>query len=166
MTTTPTTPTAMLLVKHAADPGSTVASPSVTAAFGPGGAHLSSGPFEWESDLPAPLGGTGGSPSPTAYLLGALAGCAVAYIADTLAPEFGVEVDHLAATATCRSDIAGLVGAPGVVPDLTDLAITIDLASSSDPVALAALHGAWLARCPVLLALTRPVDVRVVWIAP
>ncbi|WP_206050776.1 OsmC family protein [Nocardioides speluncae] len=157
MTTSPTT----VLDKYAADPASTVTSPSVTAALTPTGAHLSSGPFEWDSDLPPPLGGTGGSPSPTAYLLGALAGCAVAFVADTLAPEFGIEIGKLSAMASCRADIAGLVGAPGAVPDLTDVALTIDLDTPSDPEAVTRLQEAWLARCPVLLALTRPVGVTV-----
>lgn len=156
-----TTSTATLLEKYAADPSSTAASPSVTAALTPEGAHLSSGPYEWTSDLPGPLGGTGGSPSPTAYLLGALAGCAVAFIADTLAPEFGIEIEKLSATASCRTNIAGLVGAPGAAPDLTDVALSIDLVSPSDSEAVARLQSAWLARCPVLLALTRPVGVDV-----
>lgn len=150
-----------ILQQYTTDPASTITAPAVSATLTDAGAHLNSGRFSWESDLPGALGGTGGSPSPTAYLLGALAGCAVAYIADTLAPEFGVEITSLRATASCRSDLAGLVGAPGARPELSEPALTIDLASSSSRASIEALQAAWLSRCPVFLALTRPLDVQV-----
>ena len=46
------------------------------ATLANGRARLSAGPFNWDADLPAALGGENLAPSPTAYLLGALAGCA------------------------------------------------------------------------------------------
>ena len=48
------------------------------------------GSFSWRTDLPVPLGGTNEAPGPTALLLSALAGCAVVFIRDTLAPQLDV----------------------------------------------------------------------------
>ena len=48
------------------------------------------GSFSWHTDMPVPLGGTNEALSPTALLLSALAGCAVVFIPDTLAPQLGV----------------------------------------------------------------------------
>ena len=72
--------------------GRRVIDPEVTATLVNGRARLTAGPFNWDADLPAALGGEDLAPSPTAYLLGALAGCAVAFLRDTLAPQFDVEI--------------------------------------------------------------------------
>ena len=66
--------------KFRADPGSARGTPTVTATLAEGRAHLAAGPFSWEADLPTVIGGTNQAPSPTAYLLGALAGCGVAFL--------------------------------------------------------------------------------------
>ena len=76
-----------------AEPDKARSKPTVTATLANGHARLSAGAFNWDADLPAVLGGGNLSPSPTAYLLGALAGCAVAFLRDTLAPQFGVEIE-------------------------------------------------------------------------
>ena len=60
--------------KFRADPGGARGTPTVTAALEDGRAHISAGSFTWEADLPTVIGGTNVAPSPTAYLLGALAG--------------------------------------------------------------------------------------------
>jgi uncharacterized OsmC-like protein len=143
------------------DPAAARTAPAVTATLANGHARLTAGSFNWEADLPAVLGGTGHAPSPTAYLLGALAGCAVAFLNDTLAPEFDVEIDEVSATARCVSDLGGLVGIPGRRADLSDLGIDIAVDSPSDPGRVAAMQQAWLERCPVLLALRNPNDVAV-----
>src|SRR5947207_11161178 len=90
-----------------ADPSTARSKPTVTASLVNGRARLSAGPFNWDADLPAALGGENLAPSPTAYLLGALAGCAVVFLRDTLAPQFGVELDDVTATATASSDARG-----------------------------------------------------------
>ena len=76
-----------------ADPSTARSTPTVTATLANGRARLSAGPFNWDADLPVALGGENLAPSPTAYLLGALAGCGVAFIHDTLAPQFDVTID-------------------------------------------------------------------------
>src|SRR6476646_8115683 len=101
-----------------ADPAKAMSHPSVTATLANGRARLSAGPFNWDADLPAVLGGENLAPSPTAYLLGALAGCAVAFLHDTLAPQFGVEIDDVSATASASSDFRGLLGFDGIAPNL------------------------------------------------
>ena len=79
--------------KFRTDPDSARGTPTVIATLAEGRAHLAAGPFSWDADLPTVIGGTNQAPSPTAYLLGALAGCGVAFLNDTLAPQFGVRID-------------------------------------------------------------------------
>lgn len=149
-----------------ADPAVAKTAPAVTATLVNGHARLSAGPFNWDADLPPVLGGGNQAPSPTAYLLGALAGCAVAFLGDTLAPEFGVEIASASATARCRTDLAGLVGVDGAVADLTDLSLDIEVDSPSDSDRVEAMQQAWLQRCPVLLALRNANDVAVSFAGP
>jgi uncharacterized OsmC-like protein len=128
----------------------------VTATLANGRARLSAGPFNWDADLPASLGGENLAPSPTAYLLGALAGCAVAFLHDTLAPRFDVRIDDVTAVARCTSDLRGLLGMDGVAPDLGELALDITVASSSPKERVDAMLAAWTERCPIYLALLKP----------
>jgi uncharacterized OsmC-like protein len=141
------------------DAAAAQSSPSVTATLANGRARLSAGPFNWESDLAVALGGENQAPSPTAYLLGALAGCAVAFLHDTLAPQFGVRIDDVTAVASCATDARGLLGFEGVSPALANLAISIDVRSSDPEDRVDALLAAWRERCPIYLALLQPNDV-------
>jgi uncharacterized OsmC-like protein len=128
----------------------------VTATLTDGRAHLSAGPYKWEADLPLSIGGTNVAPSPTAYLLGALAACGIVFISDTLAPEFGVTVKGITAVARCRADLAGLVGIEGAVPDLTDLEIEITVNTPDPDSKTGPMLDAWQQRCPIFLALRNP----------
>jgi uncharacterized OsmC-like protein len=132
------------------------AAPTVTATLVDGRARMSAGPFTWDADLPAALGGENLAPGPTAYLLGALAGCGVAFLADTLAPQFGVELDDVTTIARCANDMSGLVGIEGSIPDLTDLSLEIRVASTSPKDRVDAMLAAWQERCPIYLALLKP----------
>ncbi len=133
--------------------------PAVTARTEGSQATLTTGPFSWQVDLPQPLGGTNQAPSPTALLLGALAGCAAVFIRDTLAPQLGVHVETVEATARCEADARGLLGLDGASPDLENLQLEIRVESPSGDEALQRLYQAWQARCPVYLALTKPTPV-------
>jgi uncharacterized OsmC-like protein len=139
-----------------ADPASARSTPTVTATLVNGRARLSAGSFNWDADLPAKLGGENLAPSPTAYLLGALAGCAVAFLHDTLAPRFDVTIDDVSAVARCSSDLRGLVGIDGVAPDIGDLALEIRVSSPSPSDRVDAMLAAWQERCPIYLALLKP----------
>ncbi len=141
---------------YRADPTKARSKPAVTATLANGRARLSAGPFNWDADLPAPLGGENLAPSPTAYLLGALAGCAVAFLRDTLAPQFAVELDDVTAVASAGSDLRGLLAIDGAAPDLTDLALEIKVATSSPSDRVEAMFAAWRERCPIYLALLKP----------
>ena len=138
------------------DPASARSAPAVTATLANGRARLSAGPFNWDADLPAALGGENLAPSPTAYLLGALAGCGVAFINDTLAPQFDVAIDDLTAVARCSADARGLLGIDGAVPDLTDIALDIQVTSSSPEQRVDTMLAAWRERCPIYLAVLKP----------
>ena len=139
-----------------ADPATARSAPAVTATLANGRARLSAGPFNWDADLPAALGGENLAPSPTAYLLGALAGCGVAFIHDTLAPQFGVDIDDIAAVARCSADARGLLGLDGVPADLADIELDIRITSPSPDDRVEAMLGAWRERCPIYLALLKP----------
>ena len=139
-----------------ADPSTARSTPAVTATLVNGRARLTAGAFNWDADLPATLGGENLAPSPTAYLLGALAGCAVAFLHDTLAPRFDVQIDDVTAIARCSSDQRGLLGLDGIAPDLADLALEIQVASPSPKDRVEAMLAAWRERCPIYLALLKP----------
>jgi uncharacterized OsmC-like protein len=142
--------------KFRADPAAAKSNPSVTATLANGRARLSAGAFNWEADLGPALGGQNLAPSPTAYLLGSLAGCAVAFLNDTLAPQFGVTVTDVRATARCSSDARGLIGQDGVAPDLMDIGLEIVVASPDPDDRVASMLRAWEQRCPIYLALLKP----------
>jgi uncharacterized OsmC-like protein len=142
-----------------ADPSKARTRPTVTATLVNGRARLSTGPFNWDADLPALLGGDSLAPSPTAYLLGALAGCAVAFLRDTLAPQFDVDIDDITAIATATSDLRGLLAIDGATADLGDLGLDIQVASGSPADRVEAMFGAWRERCPIYLALLKPNDI-------
>ena len=142
-----------------ADPSKARSAPAVTASLVNGRARLSAGPFNWDADLPLTLGGENLAPSPTAYMLGALAGCAVAFLNDTLAPQFDVRIDDVKAIARCSTDQRGLLAIDGVAPDLTDLALEIQVSSPSPQDRVDAMLAAWRERCPIYLALVKPQSV-------
>jgi uncharacterized OsmC-like protein len=145
--------------KFQADPGSARGTPSVTATLVDGRAHLAAGAFTWDADLPAVIGGTNQAPSPTAYLLGALAGCGVAFLQDTLAPQFGVRIDAITGVARCSTDLRGLIGMDGASPELMDIALDIEVTTSDPGDRVDAMFAAWRERCPIFLALLRPKSV-------
>jgi uncharacterized OsmC-like protein len=138
------------------DPATARSKPSVTATLANGRARLSAGPFNWDADLPVALGGENLAPSPTAYLLGALAGCGVAFLHDTLAPQFDVVIDDVTAVARCSADARGLLGLDGVSADLADIELDIRVASPSADDRVEAMLAAWRERCPIYLALVKP----------
>jgi uncharacterized OsmC-like protein len=144
-----------------ADASSARSAPAVTATLANGRARLTAGSFNWDADLPVALGGENLAPSPTAYLLGALAGCAVAFLRDTLAPQFDVRIEGITAVARCTSDARGLLGIDEVAPDLADLALEVRLESPDPAERTEPMLRAWRERCPIYLALLKPNAVRV-----
>jgi uncharacterized OsmC-like protein len=141
---------------YRANPDGARATPAVRGRLAEGRAELSAGPYTWYSDLPPALGGTGTAPTPTQYLLGALAGCAVAFIHDTLAPLLGIAVDDMTVVARCRADARGLLGMEGAIPDLEEIEIEISVATPDSDDRLAALQEVWRERCPIYLAIVKP----------
>jgi uncharacterized OsmC-like protein len=142
-----------------ADPASGMTKPTVAATLVNGHARLSSGPFNWETDLGPAVGGENLAPSPTAYLLGALAGCGVVFLRDTLAPEFGVTITAMEATASCRADVGGLLGIDGTTPALDQIRLDLRVTSPDPQERIDAMFAAWRERCPVYLALRHPNEV-------
>ncbi len=139
-----------------ADPAAARGTPTVTATLANGRARLSAGPFNWDADLPASIGGTNLAPSPTAYLLGALAGCAVAFLNDTLAPQFGVRIDAITAVARCPTDLGGLLGIDGVSPELATIELDVEVTTPDGDEKTGPLFEAWKERCPIYLGLLKP----------
>jgi uncharacterized OsmC-like protein len=142
------------------EPEKAQSNPVVKARSDGAQAMVESGRFYWRADLPPALGGENQAASPTALLLGALAGCAVTFIRDTLAPQFNVRVHSVQAEATCHADMRGLLGMQGAAPDLDGIELTIRIDSPDGDDKVQALYEAWQERCPVHLALTKPMTVR------
>ncbi len=139
-----------------AEPEAARGAPSVSATLANGRARLSSGAFNWEADLPPAIGGENLAPSPTAYLLGALAGAAVTFLNDTLAPQLGIRIDDLSAVARCTTDTRGLLGMDGVAPDLAAIELDIEISSPEPEERIQELYQVWLERCPIYLAIGKP----------
>ncbi len=134
--------------------------PTVKARSDGGGqAVMEGGPFSWQADLPEPVGGTNQAPSPTLLLLSALAGCAVVFIRDTLAPQLGVRVETVEATAQCEADSRGLLGMDGVAADLQNIQLDIRVQSPDSESEMQKIYQAWQERCPIYLALTKAMNV-------
>jgi uncharacterized OsmC-like protein len=123
---------------------------------------LETGSFSWHSDLPPSLGGTNTAASPTALLLSALAGCAVLFIRDTLAPQMGVRIDSVEAIAQCEADLRGYLGMDGVYPDFQNVQITIQIQSPDSEENVRKVYQIWQERCPIYLALTKPIPVNTI----
>ena len=146
--------------RFAADPEAALAAPSVTATLANGRARLSSGAFNWEADLGPAVGGSNLAPTPTAYLLGALAACAVVFMRDTLAPQLGLALDDVSAVARCTADSRGLLGMDGVAADLGAIELEITVTSTESEDRLQGLYRIWLERCPIYLAMRKSNDIR------
>ncbi len=142
-------------------PDKAKSTPTVKARADGSQAVLEAGPFSWRADLPQPLGGTNQAPSPTALLLSALAGCAVVFIRDTLAPQLGVRVDAVEATVQCEADARGLLGMAGAVPDLQNIRLDVQVQSPGGESDVEKLLQVWKERCPIYLALIKATDVTV-----
>jgi uncharacterized OsmC-like protein len=95
----------------------------------------------------------------TALLLSALAGCAVVFIRDTLAPQLGVTVDAIEATAQCETDARGLLGTDSIAPDVRNVSLYIAIPLPEDRQAVRRVYQAWQERCPVYSALTKALPV-------
>src|SRR5918998_3988641 len=140
-------------------PDKAKSTPTVQAHADGSQAAMEAGPFSWRSDLPEPIGGTNQAPSPTALLLSALAGCAVVFIRDTLAPQFGVRVEAVEATAQCEADARGLLGMADAAPDLQNIRLDIRVQSPDDESDVQKIYEAWRGRRPDYLALIKAMDV-------
>jgi uncharacterized OsmC-like protein len=139
-----------------ADPAAARGRPTVTATLANDRARLSAGPFNWDADLPASIGGSNLAPSPTAYLLGALAGCGVAFLYDTLAPQFGVQIDDITAVARCSTDLRGLLAIDDASPGLMDIELDIEVKTPDGAEKTGPMFDAWRERCPIYLGLLNP----------
>jgi uncharacterized OsmC-like protein len=82
------------------------------------------------------------------------------FIRDTLAPQLGVQVDSVRAEVRCKADFRGLLAMPGAVPDIEDLEVHIEIQSPDSDEQVQQLYVAWRERCPVYLALTKPMSVK------
>lgn len=158
--TTTTTITDTMFAWTAA-PERAMAQPSVIARSEGDRIHLQAGAFEWETALGPALGGSGAAPSPTVYLLGALAGCAVGLIRDTLAPQHGIAIDRIEAIARCDTDSRGLLAMGDVPPHLQRMEIEIAIESPGGDAAVRQLVDLWQERCPNYLALIEQTPVAI-----
>ena len=134
-------------------PDQAAAKLSVTVKSAGAQGVVESGLFSWWSDLPVPLGGSGQAPSPSTLLLSAVASCAVVFVRDALAPQLGVRVEHIEASATCDTDYRGLLGIDEVPAGLGRIDLNIRVTSPEERARVEELYDLWGRRSPVLLAL-------------
>ncbi|MBF8284894.1 MAG: OsmC family protein [Anaerolineales bacterium] len=142
-----------------AEPAKAQVKPVVKAHSDGAQAVFEAGSFSWRSDLPPSPGGTNTAPSPTALLLSALAGCAVVFIRDTLAPQLGVRLESVEAVVQCEADFRGALGMEGATPDLQNVQVAIQIQSSDNEENVRKLYQIWQERCPIYLALIKPLPV-------
>jgi uncharacterized OsmC-like protein len=83
----------------------------------------------------------------------------VVFIRDTIGPLLNVPITDVRATARCRSDFRGLLGLDGAAPDLTDVELDIEVSSLHEERDIRSVVEMWEERCPVYLALMRPMKV-------
>jgi hypothetical protein len=83
----------------------------------------------------------------------------VVFIRDTLGPLLNVPITDVRATARCRSDFRGLLGLDSALPDLQDVELEIKIFSPAGERDVRSVVQAWTERCPVYLALTKPMKV-------
>ena len=143
------------------EPEKAAGAPVVTARAEDSQAVIQAGPFTWRTDLPPALGGSNEAPSPTALLLSALAGCAVVFVRDTLAPQLGIRVEAVEAAVRCETDARGLLGLAGAEPDLRRMSLEVSIESPDGEEAVTQIADVWRQRCPIYLALVNPTDVAV-----
>ena len=93
-----------------AQPDKAKGKPTVVARAEGSKAVMEHGSFPGAQTCPRRLGGTNEAPSPTALLLSALAGCAVVFIRDTLAPQLGVTWTLSKRRLSARPTRAGFLG--------------------------------------------------------
>jgi uncharacterized OsmC-like protein len=92
-------------------------------------------------------------------LLGALAGCAVVFVRDTLAPQLGIRATSVEATVKCETDARGLLGMNGAEPDLRSMSLDVKVESPDGAAAVKQIADLWQERCPIYLALAKPTDI-------
>lgn len=146
---------AQTISRFVADPSAADSTPSATAHVVDGAIEVVAGTFAWQTDFPPSLGGGNSAPTPVAFLLGSLAGCAAGFIRDTLGPQLGVNIHSVTAVAKCKADARGLLGMDGVDAALADIELEITVGSDEPDNLLEAVYDAWRARCPIYLAILR-----------
>jgi uncharacterized OsmC-like protein len=83
----------------------------------------------------------------------------VVFMRDTLAPQLGVRVEAVEATAQCEADARGLLGMAGAEADVQNIQRDIRVQSPDSEGDVQRLYDAWRERCPIYLALTKAMNV-------
>jgi uncharacterized OsmC-like protein len=82
------------------------------------------------TDMPKPMGGDGGAPTPGWYLNAAIASCAATGIAARASLQ-GIELDAVEVTVDSQSDTRGLLGIADVTAAMTDLKMNVVLSAKN-----------------------------------
>ncbi|HKY50324.1 MAG TPA: OsmC family protein, partial [Candidatus Limnocylindria bacterium] len=78
----------------------------------------------------------------------------------TVAPQLGIPVESVEATARCESDARGLLGMSGAAPDLQNIELEIQVTSAAAEADVRRLYQTWQERCPIYLSLVKPTPVK------
>ncbi len=122
-------------------------------------AHVRVGRFTFDADEAEAAGGRGSAPSPIQYALGALAACEVVtyrYWSELLETPF----DSVSVDVRGEGDIGAFLGFnPEAPTGISRISLSSTLCGPLEPSRYRELHDAVRAHCPVLVALSRGVEV-------
>jgi uncharacterized OsmC-like protein len=128
---------------------------------GAGGDHAHVRAYEYDSDHPLALCGADQGPTPVEYLLGALAGCLGAGIANIAAAR-GVELEEVESTVEGDIDLVGLLGIDGSVRNAySGIRVSFRIKGDATPEKLRQIVEQSRARSAVYDALTRPIPIAI-----
>ena len=143
-----------------AEPARTMAGPPVETANEGTHTIFEYGSYNWRTDFPPALDGSGAASSSTASFLRALEGCAVNLIRDLLAPQLQMQLETITAIARCENNFRGSIGLESMAPDFLNLQLMITIKSREPKAKIEELYQLWLKRCPVYLGIIKGLAVK------
>lgn len=105
--------------------------------------------FELATDEPEAIGGTNSAPTPMEVLAAAANGCITVTI-ETVAREFGFQLDAIETASHAHMDTRGFYGTAEVSPHFIDYALRVHVTTPETPERFEALRAAVERRCPAL----------------
>ena len=134
---------------------------TIESFHGPGGLHSHYRPFEYEADHPTVLVGDDHGPTPSEFLLHALASCLTAGIAN-IASARGIALTEISSTVEADLNLLGVLGLSDEVRNGYErIRLSVTIKGDAPPEALQSIVEQSRKRSPVLDVLMNGVPVEV-----